>query len=82
MALIDFYIQWTSALSVFEISGSEGEGRKMKTTAAGVINWEEVKLQGGEGFQEMEPKAIVQRAYVESSHREVLLATAQEIFAQ
>jgi hypothetical protein len=62
MKLIDLYIQWTSALSVFEISGEEKSSR----VPVSVIDWETVKLHAG--FQEIEPKAIVQTAYAELNH--------------
>jgi hypothetical protein len=65
MTLIDLYIQWTSTLSVFEISESPPHSRAAAGASSGgsVINWNEIKAQ--KGFQEMEPKAVVQTAYEE-----------------
>lgn len=61
MALIDLYIQWTSTLSVFEISESSSRS-DITPPGLGMIDWNEIKAKG---FQDMEPKAIVQSAYGE-----------------
>lgn len=57
MRLIDLYIQWTSCLSVFEISTEDEE------QTASAIDWKLIR--NHPGFREMEPKAIVQTAYSE-----------------
>jgi hypothetical protein len=63
MAIIDLYIQWTSTLSVFEISETSGMSGVASGGAGPVIDWKEIKAH--KGFQEMEPKAVVQTAYGE-----------------